>query len=359
MIKLIDAYTPTTMPAGWLDMALIHKATQGTSNQQAAYPVRMAQHRAHGKAARGAYHAFMGNVDAAAQARYFVAYANPAATDILALDLEQFSGSWAGKSMATIASMAKTFLATVRSLCPRNRLIVYCNRSDYNAIVKAYGVPLYDGLWLATLDNTRPSSYPWLICQYAVIGGVDWNDAKFDTQAAMAAWAARGHVTDAKIEGDSTMGATTLPTGKPLFVVIGTDGRAYCTTAPGAGYKAVGPNTWATGCDVAAWGPTGAVFLLRDEDKQLYGIAVQDVDADLSKATPFLLPHRNADGTVNTKVKATSAGGVSIAAVGERFDCLIIGTDAKRTLYAASFTVNPNGGLQSSTDWVATKGQGA
>lgn len=353
MIKLIDAYTPTSLPTNWLDMALIHKATQGTSNRQTAYGTRMSQHRAAGRAARGSYHAFMGNVDATAQANWYLDYAQPQPGDVMALDLEQFDGSWAGKSSATIASMAKAFLARCRARYPRNKLLLYCNRSDYNGIVKAYGLTNHDGLWLATLDNTRPTNYPWLICQYAVIGNVDWNDAKFATQAAMVAWAAGKPITDKTNEGEETMGAVTLADGRSLFAVIGTDGRLYMRLA--GVYKAVGGSTWATGCGVAAYGPKGAVFLVRDEDKQIYVIVIPDV-ADPMSGPQFLLPNRDAAGTPTT-TKATAAGSLSITATHLGYDCLVKGTDGKGTLYAGSFALNPNGGLDGSTGWAATDGQ--
>jgi uncharacterized Zn-binding protein involved in type VI secretion len=358
MIKLIDAYTPTSMPAGWLGMALIHKATEGTSNRQTAYGTRMAQHRAAGLAARGSYHAFRGNVDAVAQANWYLDYAKPLPGDIMALDLEEFAGSWAGKSRATIAGMAKAFMARCHVRYPKNRLILYCNRSDYNGIVKAYGVPVYDGLWLATLDGARPTNYPWLICQYAVIGNVDWNDAKFATQKAMAAWAGGKTVDKAPIEGESGMGATTLSDGRPLFAAIGTNHRLCASTDPLAAaspYRYVGGSTWLPGCDVATWG-AGAVFLVRDEDRQIYVITVPDMAGDLSKAAPQLLPNRNADGTPNTKVKATADGGLSVTPVGDRFECLAKGTDADSTLYAGSFTLNANGGVAGSSGWKATDG---
>lgn len=275
MIKLIDAYTPTTMPAGWQAMALIHKATQGITNQQAAYPVRRSQHVASGKAAFGAYHAFMGNVDAAAQARYFVAYAKPVDGDVLAFDFENFSGSWAGKTRAQLAAMAKTFLATVRFLRPRNKLVVYCNRSDYNTIIKAYGVPLYDGLWLATLDNTRPTQYPWIICQYAVIGGVDWNDAKFASQAAMKTWAA-GTTPTVEPKEDDQMDACIID-GQLAVFTVGTDGFLYVTTDHEG-------DAWALVTDDRKYAPgvtcipdftgKGAFAAVRTVDKQIHLLKV-------------------------------------------------------------------------------------
>jgi hypothetical protein len=312
MIKLIDAYTPTTMPAGWTAMALIHKATQGVTNQQAAYPTRRTQHNTAGKAAFGAYHAFMGNADAAAQARWFVAYAKPVAGDILALDLENFDGSWSGKSRAQLASMAKTFLATVRFLCPRNKLVLYCNRSDYNTIVKAYGVPLYDGLWLATLDNTRPTAYPWIICQYAVIAGVDWNDAKFNTQAELKSWAA-GRPPVVEPKEDDQMDACIID-GQLAVFTVGTDGFVYVTTDHEG-------DLWALVTDDRKYAPgitcipdfdgTGAFAAVRTPDKAVHLLKVPNATkpiTQLDKVGP-------AAGFVDQAIGGSGNGTPSITAL--------------------------------------------
>jgi len=68
-------------------VGVLHKSTQGTGYADPLYAARQAQARTAGLR-WGAYH-FGDGSDAQAQAEHFLAIANPAAGDLLALDVEQ------------------------------------------------------------------------------------------------------------------------------------------------------------------------------------------------------------------------------------------------------------------------------
>jgi lysozyme len=68
-------------------VGVLHKATQGTGYADPLYAARQTQARTAGLR-WGAYH-FGDGSDAQAQAEHFLAIANPAAGDLLALDVEQ------------------------------------------------------------------------------------------------------------------------------------------------------------------------------------------------------------------------------------------------------------------------------
>lgn len=187
MIEGIDVYNPTTMPTGWQSLPfVIHKATEGVGYADASYANRRAAYRGY---VWGAYHAFRGNIDGTQQAQFFLNTAKPGPGTVLALDFEQFAGSWASRSNQQLASTATAFILTVQAKAPGNRLLIYCNRSDYANIVHPFGLDnLCDGLWIATLDGTFPS-LPWTICQYADTNGLDRDRARFAAPENMATWA--------------------------------------------------------------------------------------------------------------------------------------------------------------------------
>ena len=288
-IKFIDIYTPSTPPSNWTGLPMvIHKATQGTFNKQAAYPTRRAAFP--DSAVWGSYHAFMGNVDATQQARFYLEYAKPAPGDVIALDLEQFDGSWAGKSKQAIASMASVFMRYCRAAFPENRVGLYCNRSDYAGIVRAYGVPVFDFLWIATLDNTRPTNIPWLFCQYAVINNIDWNEAKFADAAAIKRWSLGLQGGGVSAEGGSDMSMVTLEGGRFATVVRGTDKRIYARVyssngEPTSDWKRVGQTIAGSGVDACTrtgsdlWittldAPDGSILVISTEDAANPAVAV-------------------------------------------------------------------------------------
>lgn len=87
-------------------VGILHKATQGTGYADPTYAARQPQARSAGLR-WGAYH-FGDGSDAATQAAHFLAVANPAAGDLLALDVEQNSQ---GSSMSL--AQAEAFVQAV------------------------------------------------------------------------------------------------------------------------------------------------------------------------------------------------------------------------------------------------------
>ena len=87
------------------------KATESTNFTDSSFATNWPAMKAAGLV-RGAYHFFHADVDAVAQANFFLAAVGPVAKgDLLVLDLEQLNG----QSQTTVSSRAATFLATVKS----------------------------------------------------------------------------------------------------------------------------------------------------------------------------------------------------------------------------------------------------
>jgi hypothetical protein len=130
----------------------------------------------------------------------------------------------------------------------------------------------------------------------------------------------------AAAKGESTVGATTLDDGTPLYAAIGSDSKIYKSFTPTAAtgaYALVGNSTWLPGVDVVAEGK-GAVFAVRDEDRSIWLVFVDDI--------------RSGAGYRAVRLGGTGAGTPAIARLAPgRYGILVKGTDTKGTLYAGIY----------------------
>ncbi|WP_405526805.1 glycoside hydrolase family 25 protein [Streptomyces canus] len=183
MITAIDISSLQPHPdMDGVDVVII-KASEGRTY---ANPLRNEQE----KAARGAhkqvawYHfLWPGNIQA--QAEWFVRCADPQPGDVLACD-------WETTTAHTAATCADkdAFLAAVKKLCPRLRVILYCNLDFWKRhdTTSKCG----DGLWIAD-PGASPGKprvkHPWVIHQYGIRHGTDVDVCNFATVQAWKDWA--------------------------------------------------------------------------------------------------------------------------------------------------------------------------
>lgn len=153
------------------------KATEGTVLYNTEFANQRAMCRAAG-VVTGFYHWLKrGNIDGQAQA--FVDTAEPLPGEILVCDWEEAGVTVADKNQ---------FIAEVKRLRPKNRVLLYCNASWWNGSDKKAG----DGLWVAHYGVATPNiREPWLIHQYTD-KPMDKNRAQFASRTAMRAWALGG-----------------------------------------------------------------------------------------------------------------------------------------------------------------------
>lgn len=197
MIKGIDvsAYQSETYSRSGYDFVIV-KATEGRTYVNPKQSAQAARARAAGLVL-GFYH-FLWPGNIAAQAKYFVEKCASRPGDILACDWEHTSSGTAATSAEKDA-----FMKEVKRLRPDHRVILYCNVDFWvNRDTSSYDG---DGLWIAQY-NGRPGDpsirAKWLIHQYTS-SPLDINVARFDSRAAMRAWAA-GTSTPPKEEDDVT-----------------------------------------------------------------------------------------------------------------------------------------------------------
>ena len=147
MIYGVDLYHGDAMlDVGQYDF-VFHKATQGAWFIDPACQERMATVRAAGKLA-GMYHFMTTDEPIKAQVDFFLATAQPRRSDVLVLDFEN-DGKWANIANLDLAAMATSFMNELQLSAEFHRVLIYCNRNNYDNIVKPFGVPLGDGLWVA------------------------------------------------------------------------------------------------------------------------------------------------------------------------------------------------------------------
>lgn len=173
--------TPDLSPYGFV----FNKCTESNNYFDPTYDSRHSLTRNLGKIF-GAYHFFHTQVSVAFQASWFVKNAKIEPGDIVALDFEN-DGTWSQFNNAQLADLATQMMRALRAAYPTNRVLLYCNHSTYQNVIKPNNVPLEDGLWDADYTSTQPSD-PFVIWQYTdtpVDGDVAtaWAD-----QAAMQAW---------------------------------------------------------------------------------------------------------------------------------------------------------------------------
>lgn len=187
-VKGIDvaSYQSTVYDITGLSFVFV-KATEGTRYVNPRHAAQVAHARAAGLVV-GHYH-FARPGDMAAQVRYFLAHATPAAGDVLCLDWEDsgVSSDW-----------KDAWLRYVRVKAPGHRVVLYCNRSFW--LGRDTTSFCGDGLWIA--DPGAPAGsprvkHPWTFHQYG-ISGADLDVANFATRAALNAWAAKGVITPPK-----------------------------------------------------------------------------------------------------------------------------------------------------------------
>lgn len=147
-------------------VGVIHKATQGVSFQDKTYPTRMPLALSAGLL-WGAYH-FGTSGDGAAQADYFLNYAKPASSTLVALDFEEN-----GPAGTMLLADAKKFVKRVFEVTGR-----YVGLYSNSFIVRQLeGQPQPDPLlkncflWYASYRDQPPSGLPksfptWTLWQY-------------------------------------------------------------------------------------------------------------------------------------------------------------------------------------------------
>lgn len=184
MIKGIDvsAYQSSDYATSGYDFVIV-KATEGRTYINPKQSAQAARARGAGLVL-GFYH-FLWPGNIAAQAAYFVEKCASRPGDILACDWEHTSSGTAATSAEKDA-----FMKEVKRLRPDHKVILYCNVDFWvNRDTSSYAA---DGLWIAQY-NGRPGDpsvrAKWLIHQYTS-SPLDINVARFDTRAAMRAWAA-------------------------------------------------------------------------------------------------------------------------------------------------------------------------
>jgi hypothetical protein len=180
----ISKYQPTFAPRA-KDSFVVVKASEGSTVRNAYHDTQVARARAAGKIC-GHYHwLHRGNI--ADQVANFAREAKVQQGDIIALDWEEPS------PLVPVADEV-AWVKAARVRFPNNRIVVY-TYPYYQPFRDGYRQADWaDGLWIADYrTGTTPRdifNLPWVIHQYTTNSGtLDENRARFDTQAAMQAWA--------------------------------------------------------------------------------------------------------------------------------------------------------------------------
>lgn len=176
----VSSYQPTFSTTG-VDFVII-KATEGRSYVNPYRDSQTARAREAGCVV-GYYH-FLWPDNIEAQARYFHEHCKANDGDLLAVD-------WERTSAGTYASNAQKdlFIREVKTLRPRNQVLLYCNRDFWlNIDTTSYAG---DGLWIA--DYSAAAGQPriqatWRFHQYTSTP-LDKNVGDFASKAALKEWA--------------------------------------------------------------------------------------------------------------------------------------------------------------------------
>lgn len=176
----VSAYQPT-YDANGLDFVFV-KATEGHTWTSPVQAKQAATARDAGVVV-GFYH-FLWPGDIASQAAHFVERCAGVPGDVLACD-------WETTSDGTAASCAEkdAFLAEVRRLRPKNRVVLYCNTDFW--LHRDTSSDCGDGLWIADVTEAgHPRvKHAWRFHQYSSAGGLDRDVADFPSHAALRTWA--------------------------------------------------------------------------------------------------------------------------------------------------------------------------
>ncbi|MDF4250434.1 glycoside hydrolase family 25 protein [Streptomyces sp. WMMB303] len=222
-IKGIDvaSYQSENYGTRGLDFVII-KITEGTSYTNPKWVAQRQTGRDAGLVT-GFYH-FVRPGSMKAQADYFLSKINLRAGDVLALDWEDSGVSSADKD---------AWIRYVQGKAEGHRVLLYCNVDFWlNRDTSSFAG---DGLWIAQY-NGRPGQpsiqHPWLLHQYTS-DPIDTNLARFDSRAAMRAWATGGQEDDMpsqqelydgvwELDGRMTVpwGSDANPEWKPKSVLI-------------------------------------------------------------------------------------------------------------------------------------------
>lgn len=169
------------------------KATQGTTYTNPKHSAQISHGRAAGLVV-GHYH-FLVPGNPQGQAAYFAKHAGVQPGDLLACDWEPLNG------ITPSNSDKDAFLAAVKKLFPKNRVLLYCDVSRWTSMDKTGDCG--DGLWIATAGKPegKPGiKDPWMLHQYSTAGGIDHDAANFTTTTALLAWA-KGEDPDMPLTG--------------------------------------------------------------------------------------------------------------------------------------------------------------
>jgi GH25 family lysozyme M1 (1,4-beta-N-acetylmuramidase) len=186
MIEGIDYYAGNGSPhLSGLAFAFI-KATEGAHFTDPAYDRERTRIRAAGLVF-GAYHFGHPEEDVNAEVEHFVTVAKPATGDVLILDFEDEKGNFGKLSSRKLTKWKNAWLKKVKARCPHNRVGLYCNVDVWQHRLRDDNAG--DFLFIAQYGGSGPSiKDPWTIWQYRA-DHVDHDKARFDSAAAMHAWA--------------------------------------------------------------------------------------------------------------------------------------------------------------------------
>ncbi|GLF92861.1 glycoside hydrolase family 25 protein [Streptomyces yaizuensis] len=182
VIKGVDVsvYQPTYDASGYGFVFV--KATEGHTWTSPVQGKQAATARAAG-AVVGFYH-FLWPGHVAEQAAYFVQRCDSVPGDILACD-------WETTSDGTAATCAEkdAFLAEVKRLRPKGRVVLYCNTDFW--LHRDTTSRCGDGLWIADITTAgQPRiTHPWTFHQYSSADGLDRDVADFPSHEALRTWA--------------------------------------------------------------------------------------------------------------------------------------------------------------------------
>lgn len=172
----VASYQPLWSPAPEDSFAFV-KATQGTLYVNPFRGIQVGKARDRGLVV-GHYHYLDKGKDVIKQASHFSSKADIQPGDLLVLD-------WEGGSKRPTVAEAAGFIAAVKNLRPRNKVLLYCNRSDWmTTTVKAP-----EGLWIAEYGVKAPGTKTdWVFWQYTD-KPIDRNWCKFGTLPELKAFA--------------------------------------------------------------------------------------------------------------------------------------------------------------------------
>jgi hypothetical protein len=173
----VASYQSTTFSTTGLSFVMV-KATESTNYTNPKHDAQVAHARAKGMVV-GHYH-FVRAGSMSAQADYFIKQSKMQAGDLLALDWED---------TAVSSSSKDAWLAYVMAKKSEHQTLLYCNKSFW--LNRDTSGKAGNGLWIADPSNAagHPGiKAPWVMHQYAIVGGLDTNVANFASAAALATW---------------------------------------------------------------------------------------------------------------------------------------------------------------------------